>query len=394
MTIPGNAQLLSTQNALLLVVDDAALNRKVVIDALTRHGYQVISAQNGRQALDLLQESPQVDLILLDLVMPEMDGFAFMEARQKMPELAGIPVIVNSSLDDFGSIAKALTMGAYDYFTKPLSQDDLDIILPLKIRNAVTNKRLMDATQRQNEVMQRELEMAGRYQQFLLPKQASLAGAKVTYLFQPCSGVGGDYFDFFSLADDRWGLVVADVSGHGMASAMVASIVKALFPGYLERYLSPAKALSALNDNLLNLTPEDVFVTAFAALFDPAESRLSWTLAGHPPPFFLPKTGEAVPLAMENTFLGIFEAGPPLLELEDRHITVQSQDRLALYTDGLLEAPDPQGRQYGMKRLQAKLLANRFLNQEQTKQMIWKDLQSYVQGEFPDDVAFILVDFS
>lgn len=394
MTLVPNGQLLSTENALVLVVDDAALNRKVVADALGRHGYQILRAPNGKKALELLESHSQVDLILLDLVMPEMDGFAFLEIRQRMPEMASIPVIVNSSLDDFGSIARALTMGAYDYFTKPLSQDDLEIILPLKIRNAVTNKRLMDATRRQNEIMQRELEMAARYQQFLLPKRAELTGAKVVYLFQPCSGVGGDYFDFFSLSDNRWGLVVADVSGHGMASAMVASIVKALFPTYLEQYLSPAKALSALNDNLLSLTPEDVFVTAFAALFDPASGRLSWSLAGHPPPFFLPKEGKGIPLAMDNAFLGIFETGSPLLELKDQHITVQPQDRLALYTDGLLEAPDPQGRQYGMERLQAKLLANRFLDQENMKQMIWKDLNAYVRGDFPDDVAFILVDFS
>ena len=231
----------------------------------------------------MFKEHPEIDLILLDLMMPEMNGFDFLRWRSRHPEALLVPVIVNSSLDDFDSIAKALDMGSYDYFAKPLAQQDLDHILPVKIRNAVNAKRLMAETNRQNELLRRELEMAARYQEFLLPKAADLPGIKVATLFQPCTGVGGDYFDFFELSSGAIGFVVADVSGHGVASAMTASIVKALLPANLEAKGSPAAALTVLNDDLVHLTQEDSFVTCFAGLYCPDQRLFTWSSAGHPP---------------------------------------------------------------------------------------------------------------
>ncbi len=377
----------------ILIVDDARINRELLRLSLSHHGYKFLMAANGQEAMDLLASHPEVDLILLDLVMPEVDGFAFLRWRAKRPEMQSVPVIVNSGLDDFGSIARALTMGVYDYFTKPLKKDDLEIVLPLKIRNAVTARRLMAETQRQNEAMRRELEMAARYQKFLLPHKADLPGARVSFLFEPCGEVGGDYFDFLELPENKLGFVVADVSGHGVPSAMTASIIKALLPGYLARSLSPAKAFIALNDDLWSLTPEDVFVTAFAALYDPGQARLTWCLAGHPPPLYLPQQGGVEALTAESLFLGVFESDNPLLEMQDHSMDLRPGDRLALYTDGLTEAPDAEGTLYGQKRLERVLAQHRHQDLEDLRQLVWQDLRDHVQGEFPDDVAFILVDF-
>ena len=379
--------------ATILLVDDARVNRALLSINLGQHGYRILEAVNGRQALEVLKGHPEVDLIILDLIMPEMDGFAFLEERGSQPELKSIPVIVNSSLDDFGSIANALEMGAYDYFIKPISTDDLKLVLPLKIKNAITARRLLVETTRQNDLMVRELRMAARYQRFLLPKQASLPGAEVTYLFRPCSGVGGDYFDFVDLGGGRAALMVADVSGHGVASAMIASIVKALLPGYLRGIESPAAVLGKLNDDLLRLTPEDVFVTAFVAVFDQQKSELTWTSAGHPSPL-LCRPGEKMKI-LENPspFLGVFENGSGMLNYEDRVLKIKSGDRLALYTDGLTEAPDPEGRMFGSDRLIGILDENRHVQSETLRQVMLEELRSHVQADFPDDVAFILVDF-
>jgi sigma-B regulation protein RsbU (phosphoserine phosphatase) len=377
----------------ILIVDDARINRELLRLNLSKHGYHFIMATNGQEAIDLLASHPEVDLILLDLVMPKVDGFAFLRWRADHPEVMSVPVIVNSSLDDFNSISQALTMDSYDYFTKPLSQDDLKTVLPLKIRNAVTARRLMSETRHQNETMRRELEMAARYQKFLLPKGAELPGARITFLFEPCNAVGGDYFDFLELGDGKLGFVVADVSGHGVASAMTASIVKALLPGYLRQFLSPAQAFRYLNQDLMRLTQEDVFVTAFAALYDPNRSQLSWCLAGHPPPLYLPKNQAARALTAESLFLGVFESDSPLFDLADRVEPVKPGDRLALYTDGLTEAPDAGGELFGLNRLRASLDRNNDCDLETLRKNVWQDLQNFVRGEFPDDVAFILVGF-
>ncbi|KMY66329.1 hypothetical protein AAU61_17880 [Desulfocarbo indianensis] len=393
MSLFDDAQEVCSTPPVILIVDDARINRELLRLNLTKHGCQFLMATNGQEAIDALKYHPEIDLILLDLVMPKVDGFAFLRWRAGHPEALAVPVIVNSSLDDFDSITQALTMGTYDYFTKPLSQDDLETVLPLKIRNAVTARRLMAETRRQNDIMRRELEMAARYQKFLLPKGAEFPGARITFLFEPCTGVGGDYFDFLEMAGGKLGLVVADVSGHGVASAMTASIVKALLPGYLNQFLSPAKAFQALNQDLLRLTQEDVFVTAFAAIYEPERSELTWCIAGHPPPLYMPRGEEIESLAAESLFLGVFESDSPLLDLNDQCVRVRSGDRLALYTDGLTEAPDARADQYGINRLQTILSQNRDRPLEDLRQIVWQDLQAFVQGEFPDDVAFILVDF-
>ncbi|MFZ5587237.1 MAG: PP2C family protein-serine/threonine phosphatase [Thermodesulfobacteriota bacterium] len=377
----------------VLIVDDARLNRELLRLHLAKHGYRFIFAQNGREAVATVMAHPEVDLILLDLMMPDMDGFDFLRWRLEHSDIQAIPVIVNSSLDDFGSIAKALTMDSYDYFTKPLGPNDLEVVLPLKIKNAINARRLMAETRRQNEAMRGELEMAARYQQFLLPRSAAVRGLKISHLFQPCRGVGGDYFDFAELVGGGLGLLVADVSGHGVAAAMTASIVKALLPGYLERLHSPAAAFTALNADLLRLTQEDSFVTAFAGLYDPRNLLLTWSLAGHPTPLLLPKNAPARYLETESVFLGVFENDRLPLAFQDQALQLAPGDRMVIYTDGLTEAPDPQGRLYGSQRLLNLLAARRDLALETWREIIWEDLNSFVQGEFPDDVAFILVEF-
>jgi serine phosphatase RsbU (regulator of sigma subunit) len=251
----------------------------------------------------------------------------------------------------------------------------------------------MAETRRQNELMRQELEMAARYQQFLLPRQVDVQSAQVAYLFQPCRGVGGDYFDFLVLPGGQEAFVMADVAGHGVASAMTASIVKAIWPGLLAKSSSPAEAFRQLNADLLRLTQEDVFVTAFGAVFDPATRSLTWSLAGHPSPLFLPAGQAPVDLNMRSVFLGIFENDNPLVQFADEGLTVRPGDRLFLYTDGLTEAPGEKGGMYGLDRLRSLMAAHRSENVNSLREIIWEDLNAFTQGEFPDDVAFIIVEF-
>ncbi|KIX13831.1 PP2C family protein-serine/threonine phosphatase [Dethiosulfatarculus sandiegensis] len=377
----------------ILIVDDARVNRELLRMHLGKFGYDILMACHGKEAIEQVTEHPEIDLIILDLVMPEMDGFDFLKWRSDQPEIKNIPTIVNSSLDDFESISKALTMGSYDYFTKPLSMDDLRVVLPLKIKNAVNNRKLMSQISRQNDIMHKELDMAARYQRFLLPEEADVPGAKVTYLFQPCSGVGGDYFDIIRQPQGDVALIVADVSGHGLASAMTASIIKALLPNYLATLRSPAKALLALNQDIYNLTQDDMFVTAFAALFSPAQKKLTWALAGHPSPLFMTNRTDISRLSESSIFLGAFDNESPLVSYEDHIQEIKTGDRLALFTDGLTEAPTLEGEQYGLDRLETMMLAHGQYDIQSFRQALQEDLKAWVSGEFPDDVAFILLDF-
>ena len=391
MSIPSEKN--NVPNPTILLVDDSRLNRELLRLNLSKHSYNFLTAQNGREAIEVVTANPEVDLILLDLMMPEMDGFDFLLWRKDYPEAQAIPVIVNSSLDDFESITRALTMNTYDYFTKPLQPYDLETALPLKIRNAVNSRRMVAEIQRQNVTMRNDLEMAARYQKFLLPTRADIRGAKIDFLFQPCYDVGGDYFDFIELPSGKVGFVLADVTGHGVAAAMTASIVKALLPGYLERYNSPAKGFLALNDDLLRLTQQDVFVTAVSALFDPEKSTLSWCLAGHPSPIYV-RNGTPHPLVMPAPFLGIFDSDSPIMDLQDQIEEVKPGDRFFIYTDGLTEAPSSKtGEQFGLERVQEVLSQNVDKSLPDLRGILWQELNQHVQGDFPDDVAFIMAEF-
>lgn len=187
--------------------------------------------------------------------------------------------------------------------------------------------------------------------------------------------------------------MVADVSGHGVAAAMTASIVKALLSGYMERMASPAAAFQALNSDLLRLTQEDAFVTAVAVLYDPQAGRLAWSLAGHPPPLFIPAGQAPQPLAIDSIFLGAFENDSPMASFEEQVLNVAPGDRLVLYTDGLTEAPGQGGELYGLERLRGLLARHGQEPIGQLRESLWDDLSRFVQGDFPDDVAFILMEF-
>lgn len=386
----------NNNEAVILIVDDNRLNRELLRLHLKKHNYSFLVAGNGCEAINILKEhtASGVDLILLDLMMPEMDGFEFLNWRKEHQDMLSVPVIVNSSLDDFESIAKALTMDSYDYFTKPLHQYDLDIILPLKIRNAINAKRFLTAISQQNSIMRNELEMAARYQQFLLPDGVDLPGVKVSYMFQPCSNVGGDYFDFWALAEGEICFVLTDATGHGVSAAMTASIVKALLPGYMKRMQSPAKAMLALNDDLLRLTQEDCFVTAASVWYDKHNSLIRWCLAGHPGPVFVPRDKPPTTLQMNSMFLGMFPSTNEIMhDMNDHVLSVRPGDRLIVYSDGLTEAPDVNNVGFGIERLMALMDRNRHMDLDFLRDLIWQEVSAYVNGELPDDVAYIVMEF-
>lgn len=379
--------------ASILVVDDSRLNRNLLTESLSQEGYRFFEASHGQEALEILSRNPEVDLILLDLMMPVMDGFTFLQWRMDNPEVRGIPVIVNSSLDDVESLTKVLAMDCYGYFVKPLSEVDLKLVLPLKIRNAVNAKRMMADLRAKNQLMADELELAARYQQFLLPKQKELPGLKAAWLFKPCRGVGGDYFDFFELPGGDLGLVVADVSGHGVASAMTASILKALVPRYLGSHYSPARVLELLNEDLLRLTPEDVFVTTFLGRYAPRNNILRWCLAGHPSPLLQDRSGEVTTLEQSSPFLGVFSNDQALLQYRDRQSQLTGGQRLVIYTDGLVDAPNALGEPMGTERLKQLLEQHRALEASKLARQLAVELGQCDGDHLPDDVAVIIMDF-
>lgn len=378
--------------ATILIVDDARLNREVLKLALAPEGYRIIEAEDGQQAIDQLQAN-DVDLVLLDLMMPVMDGFAFLQWRNESARYKSIPVIVNSALDDFDSIQRSLDLDSYDYFTKPLTEQDLKVILPLKIRNAVQSKRLYYQLKDSNERLRKEIEMAGRYQRFLLPDNPDLPGLKVATFYQPYIGVAGDFFDVVELGDAH-AFIIADVSGHGLLSAIVSSLLKPLFQQYIAQTRSPAETFRMLNRDLNQLTRDEDYVTAFCGVFDPAEGRLTYASAGHPPQFFMHREGNRIEeLKTFGFFLGVFDNDNEIFEQNETSLEVNPGDRLMIFTDGVTEAFNVAREPFGFDRCRNLFSETRKEEPEQVSSRLWKALLEHTGANLEDDVAFMVVQF-
>ncbi len=366
------------------------VNRLLMKRYLQGYGYHFLEATNGLEALEQLRTFP-VDLVILDLMMPVLDGFAFLEQLQDDIRLSSVPVIVNSSLDDRLSIQKALALGSYDYFIKTLPREQLEFILPLKAKNAIHTKQLLDESRERKALLEREIQAAGRYQRFLLPQEYSAPGMDIATMYYPQLGVGGDFFDFVPLTHNKTAMLIADVSGHGVLSAMVTAILKPLFRQYIRDTESLFATFKRLNQDFLTLTGESDYITAFAAIYDPVQDVLRYVNAGHPPPLYTHHAADITEaLQATGLILGVFDEE---WALEERTLTVLPQDRLLLITDGISEATSSTGASFGTDILQHIMRHTAAGPLQHTIRELWSRLQDFTQHQLRDDVTGIAMRF-
>lgn len=369
----------------VLVVDDLPVNRTLLIKLLAKMPDLVWhEAASGVEALAVL-EKEDIDLLLLDLLMPEMDGFQVMETLRGRRNLQHIPIIVHSAVQDLDSIHQALDMGAYDYFTKPLTPDQLKFIIPLKVRNALESYGVQKELRRANELMARELKLAAAFQRRLVGEERrSFQNGSMVGLYQPCQMIGGDVYDCLQVGDAFW-VIMADVSGHGMVSAMVASMVKLEFYHCVMRGGSPAQVLMQMNKVFNHMTDGDLFLTAFVG--QASGGVFSYANAGHPSPCWWQQDMQPCFLGQESLPLGLFDEA--VYEEEERSILGGAW--LLMYTDGLLT--EGNWFQADVQKRLVELLAEceRWLPGRENEVLDYLRRAFLTQTELKDDVALALV---
>jgi serine phosphatase RsbU (regulator of sigma subunit) len=339
----------------LLVVDDLEVNRDMLSRRLQHDGHTVVQAENGAAALEIMG-AQKFDLVLLDIMMPEMNGYQVLERMKAHDQWRDVPVIMISALFEIDSVVKAIELGAEDYLPKPFNP----VLLRARIGACLEKKRLREAQREQQMAeekrLRRELELAAKVQRQLLPerppelKEAELAGA-----CYPALEVGGDYYDFLLLRDDQLGFAIADVAGKGMQAALLMSSVEASL-----RSRAPlangslSELVSALNELVRSWTGAGSFVTFFYAQFDPRNLLLTYVNAGHNPPLLVRRkksegetARELIPLTGGGPVIGII----PGMTYEQRSIQMQSGDILVAFTDGITEAFNTQNEEFGDRRL-------------------------------------------
>lgn len=323
----------------ILVADDAKMNRKLLIELLKHKLESVVfhEAINGLEVLEIV-EKVDIDLILLDLIMPEKDGYETLKTLKINRRTTDIPVIVNSAINDIESIEEILKDGATDYFTKPLTKKDMDIILPLKAKNALTLYEHKKTIEKLNRAFKDELKNANDFQNIMLPKSKNLKNIDLFIKFQPSLGIGGDLFDCVEVDGKVW-FVIADVTGHGIAAGMASSMVKVMFRSNLEKSgITPSGVLSEINKTVFSIfdfgaSINFVMFTAFIGCID--GDKFSYSNAGQPYPLLIKEKEMSVnSLDINGLLIGLIEDAT----FDERVETLDVGDTIFVYTDGLFSS--------------------------------------------------------
>lgn len=353
--------------------------------------YEFAFAHNGLEALQKLLETPDFDIILSDINMPEMDGLTLLAKVNELKNPA-MKCIMVSAYGDMDNIRSAMNKGAFDFATKPIDLDDLS----RTIEKAIEQVRYIRESQQEHnqlESIKNDLAIAGEIQQTILPRSfppfPELTEVVDIYAsMTPAKDVGGDFYDFFQIDDERIGLVIADVSGKGVPASLFMAVSRTLLRATALRGVSSAECLTYANKLLCKESLDSMFVTVFYGIYHYKTGMMDYTNAGHNPPYLLRggRTVECLPVA-SNFVVGVFDD----IEFESNTLTFGIGDTLLLYTDGVTEAFNDKREQFSESNLQD-ILASMH-ESSSAKEVVTSVLQSVktFSGDYPqsDDITML-----
>ena len=338
---PMASRLVQALSGRVLVVDDELPSRLYLRKLLETRGCVVFDADTGSAAMKIaLQRVP--DLILVDVMMPDMDGFELCARLRDESRTNRIPIIMVTAKSKIEDIETGFECGAVDYIRKPFDPREL----VLRVGNALALKKSNDELTIWNKRVSRDLELAGAIQRSLFSDTPHFSARfEVRIAYRTCMDVGGDAFDIISLPNGKHCIYVADVSGHGVAPAMISSLLKATASEMIHRYADdgPAEICNALNMMIRRrIDNPSYFATLFMAIHDP--EKLEWRCmnCGHPNPVLIRGNGKATSSIFEQgggAPIGFpFGSERPYSALDEVLFKDEGNSYLLLYTDGLTEA--------------------------------------------------------
>jgi sigma-B regulation protein RsbU (phosphoserine phosphatase) len=382
-------QLAPSAQKLILIVDDTPLNIGVISGAL-KDSYKTKIATNGEKALALASAEEKPDLILLDIMMPGMDGYEVCSRLKADPATSEIPVIFLTGQTSAEDETRGFDVGAVDYVHKPFSP----AVVKARVRSHILLREARAQLASQLLALNTELEMARQIQLSILPHSIpKLPGLEIAANFLPMTSVAGDFYDFIQIDEKHIGILIADVSGHGLPSALIASMLQVALTGQAGHASEPAKVLLGLNRALCGKFTEN-FVTAAYVYADLENNRMRYAGAGHPPVLqWRNSTGKTAQVLENGLVLGMIE-GATYEELE---FPLEPGDRYVLYTDGILEAANSDQEQFGADRFMRFIENHKQLGADQFSQTFLTELsrwssQAADQGQ-QDDITLLVIDY-
>jgi phosphoserine phosphatase RsbU/P len=380
----------------VLLVDDSSTMRRMISSLLADQGYEVKTAVDGNDGLLKAREDPLPDLILTDFEMPELDGPGLCRALKGDKALSKIPVLMLTTLGETKSKVEGLDAGADDYIQKPKSPGDIEELfarIRAHFRLADMGRELASRNAMLEAVHKKlhfELELARKVQRALMPRPPQPRGVlRCAVKYTPANQLGGDVYDFYRLDGGRLGVLVADVSGHGVNSAMLSGMVKALAAGLSIAVLEPGELLAGLDVACEQYFPEGYFCTGFYLIADEETGLIRFAGVGHPSAIIVGPNGTRTLIS-----------NPGLLGVGMVDGTAGDADRLTpgesliIYTDGLPDAMDPADVLFGEERLKSILQSHHGADPatilEEVEQAVIKHT---FPGSAADDINMVVLQY-
>lgn len=334
----------------ILVVDDEPDVEPLVLQRMRRdirrRKYEFVFAQNGVEALDVLSRDEDIDMVISDINMPQMDGLTLLgQIAELNPDIRSIIV---SAYGDMQNIRTAMNRGAFDFVTKPLDFGDLRLTIERTLRHL---EEWRDALASRDKLvaLQNELDVASGIQQSILPTAFPKGdGYQVFANMEPARNVGGDFFDVVNLENDRIGLAIADVSDKGVPAALFMMSSRTWMKGAAIGNPEPSEVLEEVNSLLYDGNDTQMFVTALYAVYEPETGEFTYASGGHDAPLLVRADGSSELLPLTGGIaLGII----PELEYGQNTVKLNPGETIVLYTDGITEAMNNEGEQFGVERM-------------------------------------------
>jgi len=372
----------------ILIVDDTPINIGVISGAL-KDSFATKVATSGQKALAIVSGKEKPDLILLDIMMPEMDGYEVCRRLKANPDTRDIPVIFLTSQTEAEDETKGFEVGAVDYIHKPFSA----AVVKARVRTHLMLREAHAQIARQLVEINTELEMARQIQLSILPSSTpKITGMDVVARYIPMTSVAGDFYDFIVVDERHVGILIADVSGHGLPAALIASMLQVALTAQARHVSEPGKVLAGLNQALCGKFQHN-FVTAAYVYVDLEKNTMNYAGAGHPPLLLWRKsTGSASQLLENGLVMGQFEEAT----YNSLQVPIEAGDRFVLYTDGILETCNPAQEEFGTDRFMQFMETNSKLTAGPFADALLLELARWLEqppGEgHKDDISLLAID--
>ncbi|MGK5095147.1 SpoIIE family protein phosphatase [Deltaproteobacteria bacterium TL4] len=394
----------------VLIVDDSRFIRmsiRRVFLEISNKNYDIFEAENGKIAIELLGKN-KIELVITDIEMPVMGGLELIKHIRSVPELENLPVLFLTSHTDEQTKIKAFELGATDYLSKPFLSQELEArtVGYIERRRAfhllveeIEARKLAEAAlqnsyqtiMQQKQQMDNELDRARGTQQILFPDTLpELPNAKIAVKYVPMDKIGGDFYDVLSLGSNKYGFLIADVTGHGIPAALLSFMVAVTFKNSAYNLASPQTALDLTNEMLAEKMPDGTFATMFYAIYDTQSQKLSFSNAGHPPALIIRNQKEPHILKLNTSGIFVGQFPPGLVEFEEKEIQLLPGDKILMYTDAIIEMESSQGQRIDSEGLDAFLLKNNQVPVEKLLEKIYDfglDFSNKIY--YDDDITLI-----